>query len=146
MTTRHRKSFVSLCGLGEKNEERESKTARKVAQVKERGGVRFNIHSQPGQLINYNPYLKRPVDRHFFLFWNSISNTYSIPSISWKRPLDHPCLPFSCLQSATCALGICLGPRPLCVYSLWLDLLPGEDVWVCGVIHGWDFASVIQPF
>ena len=27
-----------LCGLGEKNEERESKTARKVAQVKERGG------------------------------------------------------------------------------------------------------------
>ena len=26
------------CGLGSKNEERESKTARKVAQVKERGG------------------------------------------------------------------------------------------------------------
>ena len=27
-----------LCGVGEKNEERESKTARKMAQVKERGG------------------------------------------------------------------------------------------------------------
>ena len=27
-----------LCGLGEKNEEQKSKTARKVAQVKERGG------------------------------------------------------------------------------------------------------------
>lgn len=26
-----------LCGIGEKNEERDSKTARKVAQVKERG-------------------------------------------------------------------------------------------------------------
>ena len=28
-----------LCGLGAKNEEQESKTARKMAQVKERGGV-----------------------------------------------------------------------------------------------------------
>ena len=30
-----------LCSLGEKNEERESKTARKVAQVKERGGGEY---------------------------------------------------------------------------------------------------------
>ena len=40
-----------LCGLGEKNEERESKTARKVAQVKERGHflalVSFLARSKP---------------------------------------------------------------------------------------------------
>ena len=28
-----------MCGLGAKNEEQETKTARKMAQVKERGGV-----------------------------------------------------------------------------------------------------------
>ena len=52
--------------------------------------MRFNIHSQAGQLINYNPYLKRPVDRHFFLFWNSISNTldtFHIVKTSSRSPL-----------------------------------------------------------
>ena len=67
-----------LYGLGEKNEERESKTARKVAQVKERGGggeerkVSFLPLPLPPFLLFGSRFISRavktesPLPRYFF--------------------------------------------------------------------------------
>ena len=55
---------VSVGGLGAKNEERESKTARKVAQVKERGGAPLSFFGS--RFISRAAETENPVPRSFF--------------------------------------------------------------------------------
>ena len=84
-----------LCGVGEKNEERESKTARKMAQVKERGG---------GEEVSFLPF-------HLPLFHFLALVSF----LAWSKP-KVPFLSISLLRNQTETLAtqakIAVSERP----------------------------------
>ena len=76
LTSLRSKRFCAVaCGLGAKNEEQESKTAPKMAQVKERGGFSFNFsrdqnRKSPASTVSFCSETKRKrLLRRLLSYW-----------------------------------------------------------------------------